>query len=201
MVKVLAPILTLDVREYSPVGRSKSATTRWSIAMPKTRYSGHCRMNGDTVVVPNPPASPWAPAFTCAAERTTSTPYQPPRSCLGLSQATCVKLLMLFTAPASGTAFPDESVVVPSCAASPICSATNPGPAGASRKLVSPRLTAGSETWLSPSKEVDWRPISIATLKSLVTVPRPYPAAGDVQPQFPITALNRSTLAVLLLPT
>src|ERR1700733_12446629 len=45
---------------------------------------------------------------------------------------------------------------------------------------------------------MDWRPISIATLKSLVTIRRPYPAAGGMQPQFPITALNRSTLAVLL---
>ena len=78
----------------------------------------------------------------------------------------CVKPLMLFTAPAPGTAFPAEFVIVPSCAASPICSATNPGPAGPSRKLVSPRLTAGSETWLWPCIEMDWRPISIATHKS-----------------------------------
>jgi hypothetical protein len=78
----------------------------------------------------------------------------------------CVKPLMLFTAPAPGTAFPAESVILPSCAASPICSATNPGPAGASRKLVSPRLTAGSETWLWPCIEMDWSPIKSAMHKS-----------------------------------
>ena len=54
-MKALPLISTADVRGYWPVERSRSAVTRWSIAMPKTRCSDLFRMNGDTVVLPNPP--------------------------------------------------------------------------------------------------------------------------------------------------
>src|SRR6202451_2107666 len=53
---------------------------------------------------------------------------------------------MLFMGGATGTVCPDASATLLVCVPSPISSNRKPGPPRASRKLVSPRLTAGSGT-------------------------------------------------------
>src|SRR5271156_4023828 len=57
-----------------------------------------------------------------------------------------VSSLMLLVAPLPEIDFPPPSTTVPACSPSPITSMTTPGPAMPSRKLVSPRFTAGSAT-------------------------------------------------------
>jgi hypothetical protein len=54
----------------------------------------------------------------------------------------------------------------PSCAASRICSTTNPGPVSPPRKLVSPRLTAALRLGGSGRQGNGWTAFNIATHKA-----------------------------------
>src|ERR1700722_3298563 len=65
-----------------------------------------------------------------------------------------VSSLMLLTAPAPGIGLPVPSTTDPARAPSPIASMTTPGPPMPSRKLVSPRFTAGSATCVCATSDV-----------------------------------------------
>ena len=151
MVKLSLVRVTGLERLKWPGGRSRSRSKRWSIGMWKRCRVGHCRMKGLTVRLPRPPAWPEAGGDDVGGgDDDLGTVPGSEEEGFGGDPGEVEEAGETVDAAGVGDggagSVDDAGIADPPSA---ISSRTKPGRAGASRKLVSPRLRAGSATWVS----------------------------------------------------